>query len=118
MRISIVSSDFETKTIGLFFVKNPVSTTPVIELIFSSISTGFTGFCQRQSKIWFPLSVTTGPHFLTPSRKVHFAPSDSSSLTIETLASGIISTGSANFVPKSQTAFDSSAIITYFFEKR
>ena len=49
--ISTEPSSFEIKTIGLFRVNNPVSTTPTIKLIFSSISGTLIGSFQVQSRI-------------------------------------------------------------------
>ena len=97
------------KATGLFFVKNPHSTTPVIASIFSSISAGSTGDFHRQSRTMLPLSVITGPAFLTPSRTVHVAPSFSRALITGTRASAMISTGSGNFVPRVSTSFEPSA---------
>ena len=99
MRCSTEPSSFAINTIGLFFVKSPFSTTPTILLISSSIFGTSIGFCHKQSKIWFPLSVITGPHFFTPSRKTQSAPKAFNAFTTGILAAPIISTGTLKPVP-------------------
>ena len=98
-RISTEPSACAMNTIGRCLVKKPFSTTPTIALISSSIISGFTGAFQRQSRIQLPLSVMTGPHFFTPSRKTHSAPNAASAFLTLCIASPMISTGSAKPVP-------------------
>ena len=68
------------------------------------------------SIIKFPLSVTTGPIFFTPSRRTTSMPWASRICVILKRASGIISIGRAKPFPIDLTFFLSSAMTTNSFE--